>query len=283
MNIRKSTWLPGSIVIAFGLTLGLIAGPVASATTSHAKKMTTFVGGDIHTLTYTNTGLYVTGHLSGSISKDEGITWKTVPSFKNADIMGWATTNGGYLAGGHNGLFRSTNGGKSFTRFNFLGKVSDVHSLGAAGKIVYMGSPQVGFLRSTDSGKTWKVINSKFGQGLMGSMLVDTKDSLKVIAPDMDNGLVLTADGGKTWTRFGGPSGVMSVDWNRKNPKEIVALSMGAGALTKDFGKTWSLFPVPTGASAIALSPSGTKILVAVLGSEKAEILVSNDGGKNWA
>lgn len=282
MNLKKSPWLPVSIVVTFGLVFGLIAAPVASTAAGHVKRMTTFVGGDIHTLTYTKTGLFVTGHSSGSISKDEGVTWKAVPSFKNADIMGWATTSAGYLAGGHNGLFRSINDGKSFTRFNFFGKVSDVHSLGAAGKYVYMGSPQVGFLRSIDNGKSWKVVNKKFGQGFMGSMLVDSANPLKVIAPDMNNGLVITTDGGKTWSRFGGPSSVMSVDWNRKNLKEIAALSMGVGALTKDNGKTWSTFPVPMGASAIALSPTGDKIFVAILGSEKAEILSSTNGGKNW-
>lgn len=282
MNFKRLFGIPASMSTALILILSLVTAPTASATTSNVKGTTTFVGGDIHTLTYTNNGLYVTGHLSGSVSKDEGITWKAVPSFKNADIMGWATTNAGYLAGGHNGLFRSTNGGKSFARFNFLGKVSDVHSLGAAGKNVYMGSPQVGFLRSTDSGKTWKVVNQKFGQGFMGSMLVDSANPLRVIAPDMDNGLVLTTDGGKTWSRFGGPSGVMSVDWNRKDSKEIVALGMGTAALTKDNGKTWSTFPVPLGASAIAFSPSGEKIFVAILGGEKAEILSSVNVGKSW-
>ncbi len=266
------------LIVIFGLTA--IAN--ASATTSHAKRSTTFVGGDIHTLTYTKTGLFVTGHESGSLSKNEGLTWKFIPSFKNADIMGWATTNVGYLAGGHNGLFRSANDGKSFVRFDFFGKVSDVHALGAAGKNVYLGSPQVGFLRSTDSGKTWKVANKKFGQGFMGSMLVDATNPLRVIAPDMDNGMVLTIDGGKTWTRFGGPGSVMSIDWNRKDPKEIVALSMGTGAITKDNGKTWSTFPVPMGASAIAFSTAGERIFVAILGDNKAVVLSSVNGGKSW-
>lgn len=282
MSFKKLVGSSAAIITALALVSSSPATATTSVSTGHPQRSTTFVGGDIHTLTYTDNGLYVTGHLSGSLSKDEGMTWKAIPSFKNADIMGWATTDVGYLAGGHNGLFKSTNGGKSFVRFNFFGKVSDVHALGASGKTVYMGSPQVGFLRSIDSGTTWKVMNKKFGQGFMGSMLVDSSDPLRVIAPDMDNGLVLTTDGGKTWSRFGGPSSVMSVDWNRKNPKEIVALSMGAGALTKDNGKTWSTFPVPMGASAIALSPTGKNIYVAILGGEKAEILSSINVGKNW-
>lgn len=282
MNFKRLFRFHASVFTAFVLIFNLPALANASATTSHPQRSTTFVGGDIHTLTYTTSGLFVTGHKSGSLSTNEGYAWKAIPSFKNADIMGWATTNLGYLAGGHNGLFRSTDGGKSFVRFNFFGKVSDVHALGAAGKNVYMGSPQVGFLRSTDSGKTWKVINQKFGQGFMGSMLVDSANPLKVIAPDMNNGLVITIDGGKTWTRFGGPSDVMSVDWNRKDSKEIVALSMGVGALTKDGGKTWSTFSVPMGASAIAFSPTAEKIFVAILGGEKAKVLGSANGGKNW-
>ena len=116
----------------------------------------------------------------------------------------------------------------------------------------------------------------------MGSMLVDPANPLRVIAPDMSNGLVLTLDGGKKWSRFGGPSSVMSVDWNRKDTKEIVALSMGEGALTKNNGKSWSTFPVPMGASALAFSPTGKKLFIAILTGGKASVLVSSDDGKTW-
>jgi photosystem II stability/assembly factor-like uncharacterized protein len=282
MNFKKLLGFAALMFSVLLLTSNLMPSASASVNTGHPQRMTTFVGGDIHTLTSTKNGLFVTGHQSGSMSTNEGYTWKAIASFKNVDIMGWATTDVGYLAGGHDGLFRSTNAGKTFVRFSFFGKVSDVHSLGASGKNVYMGSPQAGFLHSADSGKTWKLINQKFGQGFMGSMLVDSARPLRVIAPDMNNGLVITTDGGKTWTRFGGPSSVMSVDWNGKNTREIVALGMGEGALTKDNGKTWSTFSVPTGAATIALSTTGKRMYVAILGSEKAGILSSADGGKSW-
>ena len=266
------------------LALSFIALPLTNATGAvvHAKNTTTFVGGDIHTLTFTKAGLFVTGHEAGSLSTDGGMKWKSVPSFQNVDVMAWATTSLGYLAGGHTGLLKSNDGGKNFQRYNFYGKVSDVHSLGAAGKTVYIGSPQVGFLRSADSGKSWKLVNAKIGEGFMGSMLVDPSNVLRVIAPDMTNGLVQTTDSGKTWALFGGPKGVMSVDWNPKNHKEIVALTMGSGALTKDNGKTWSTFSLPMGASAIAFSPTGSKICVAVLAGNRAGIITSLDSGKTW-
>ena len=245
--------------------------------------MTTFVGSDIHTLTFTNSGLFVTGHSAGSYSTNEGIKWRGIASFNNVDIMGWATTNLGFLAGGHNGLYKSTNGGKLFTRVNFYGNTSDVHSLGAANKIVYMGSPQVGFLRSVDAGKTWKLVNKKIGQGFMGTMLVNSLNPLTVIATDMSNGLVRTTDGGKTWVRFGGPDGAMSVTWNPQNTKEILALGMGTGGRTTDGGKTWSAFPVPMGSSAIAISPKTRRIYVAVLVGNRAKVLSSDNLGKSWA
>jgi photosystem II stability/assembly factor-like uncharacterized protein len=271
---------------ALAVTTGLILlnPPLGAAADSSSKsqRTTTFVGGDLHTLTFTKDGLFVTGHEGGSLSVNEGLKWKSVPSFKGTDIMSWATTDSLYLAGGHNGLFRSNDGGKSFTRISFYGKSSDVHSLGATAKIVYMGSPQVGFLRSSNSGKSWEVVNKKFGEGFMGSMLVDPANPLRVIAPDMNNGLVETTDGGKSWTRFGGPSGVMSIDWNPKNHKEIVALSMGAGAVTKNNGKTWTTFHVPRGSSAVAISSDGLRFFVAVLDGDRAKILSSADAGKSW-
>ena len=268
--------------MTFGIALFPVTNSVAAQSSKSVTRMTTFVGGDIHTLTLTKNGLFVTGHEGGSYSTDEGMKWRGVPTLTNTDIMGWATTSSGFLAGGHNGLYRSTNGGKSFTKFNFYGKTSDVHALGAEKKTVYMGSPQVGFLRSVDGGKSWKVINKKIGQGFMGSMLVDVKNPLRVIAPDMQNGLVETTDGGKTWTRFGGPSSPMSVDWSKKDPRKIIVLGMGGGAITKDDGNTWSTFSVPLGSAALAFSATGTSILVATLVGKRALILKSNDDGKHW-
>jgi hypothetical protein len=155
--------------------------------------------------------------------------------------------------------------------------------LGASNKTVYLGSPEVGFMKSVNAGKSWKLVNSKFGQGFMGSMLVDPKDSLRVIAPDMANGLVITLDGGKTWSKYGGPAGAMSVDWNPLNRRELVALGMGYGAITKNDGKTWVTFSVPAGTSAIAISPNGFKLFIAVWNENKAKVFSSGDEGKTWS
>jgi len=280
---RTFFFTPTLLILILGCFLSITTIASAAGTSKVVKRTTTFVGGDIHTLTFTKNGLFVTGHEAGSNSTDEGISWKGIPSLNNVDVMAWATTKLGYLAGGHDGLYRSINSGKTFTRLSFYNKASDVHALGAAGKNVYLGSPQVGFLRSIDNGKSWKVVNSKFGQGFMGTLLVDPLNPLRVIAPDMSNGLVVTTDGGKSWVRFGGPQGAMAIDWNPKNRKEIIALGMGVGGITKDNGKTWSEISVPKGASAIAFNATGSSIFVAFLVGEKASILGSDDLGKHWS
>ena len=271
-----------STSIAVSINYFVLPTAQASITAKASPRAMPYVGSDIHSLTFTKDGLFVTGHQAGSYSNNQGMKWISVPSFKNADIMGWATTNRGYLVGGHTGLYRSTDGGKTFARFNFYRTISDVHSIGAAGKNAYIASPQIGFLRSTDSGKTWVLVNAQFGQGFMGSMLVDPINPLRVIAPDMNNGLVLTTDGGKTWKPFGGPSGAMSVDWNPRNSQEIVALGVGMGAITKNDGKTWSSFPVPSGSVVIAKSPKGSRIYVALSVGDKAQVLSSDNLGRSW-
>jgi hypothetical protein len=112
----------GHSVFALILVSGLFIAPInmysahGSASKVSPSKTAIFVGGDIHTLTYTADGLFVTGHQAGNVSTDGGVSWKVISSFNNADIMGWATTSSGYLAGGHTGMYRTTNRGKTFSR-----------------------------------------------------------------------------------------------------------------------------------------------------------------------
>lgn len=94
------------------------------------------VGGDLHTLTAVEEALDVGGHADVAVSRDAGRQWEQVPSSENADAMGWAQTSDALLAGGHPGLFRSTDGGVSVTQLTGSGAVPAVHALGAAGDTV---------------------------------------------------------------------------------------------------------------------------------------------------
>lgn len=249
---------------------------------SGVKNSRVFVGGDLHTLTVVGNQLFVTGHEGAGVSINGGRSWHTIASLNYADIMGWSTTPKGFLAGGHPGLYRSSDNGSTFTKINFYKNVSDVHSIGSAGSTVYLGSPQIGLLVSLDGGKTWKLRNAKVGQGFMGSMLVDPSDPKRVIAPDMQAGLVISSNGGVTWKSMGGPPGTMSVAWNPKNIRNVASIGMMSSATSSDGGRTWKSFSPPKNATAIAYSANGKTLYVASLIGDQAQAYSSSNSGKTW-
>ncbi len=282
MKTKKHS-LSVALLLVAGILVPASTESASAATTRPLAKSGTFVGGDLHTLIFTKAGLFVTGHQGGSASTDLGMTWKPVASLKNTDIMSWAVLDSTYFAGGHLGLHQSSDAGKSFKSIPFFGRATDVHALGGAANTVYLASPQVGLLRSTDKGKSWTLINQKIGTGFMGSMLVDPLKPERIIAMDMTNGLVTSSDGGITWSLFGGGLGAVSVSWNPKNHRELVALTMDGGARSIDSGKSWKKFVVPTGSAAVAISSDGLKIYVATLANGQARVMSSSDQGKSWA
>jgi photosystem II stability/assembly factor-like uncharacterized protein len=276
----------GATVLGIGAIVGTviyIANPFGNSSKASEPNLSqTYVGGDLHSLTALGNKLYVTGHEAAGVSSDGGKSWASIPSLNNADVMSWSKTSNVFLVGGHSGLYKSTDGGTTFFKNTFYDDVSDVHSIGATGKMIYLGSPQVGLLASSDGGKSWKMRNKRIGQGFMGSMLVDPSNPKRLIAPDMQAGLLTSSDGGLTWTAMGGPSGSMSVTWNPTNIGQIAAIGMGGGAISNNAGKTWQSFSLPPGSSALAYSSDGTRLYVATLVGANAQIFASNDMGKNW-
>jgi photosystem II stability/assembly factor-like uncharacterized protein len=147
--------------------------------------------------------VYVGGYAAVAVSRDGGRGWREVPSLQGADVMSWAVTPGAVLAGGHPGLFRSTDGGVSFNRVTSAAAVPDVHALGAAGTTACLASPQAGLLASSDGGSSWQVRNAQAGRSFMGTILVDPTDPNRLIAPDMSAGLATSSDDGRSWRPLG--------------------------------------------------------------------------------
>ncbi len=277
---------PILVVLGTILTMaGSLPTAATAATLSSSSKSVPnqlFVGDHLHTTSVMGDRYFMTGHESAGVSEDGGKSWKPMHSLDGADVMSWTSSSLGILAGGHNGLFKSTDKGATFKKITFFGSTSDVHAIGAAGKTVYLGSPQVGLLSSIDGGATWKMRNAKVGQNFMGSLLVDPRNPKRVIAPDMSAGLSISTNGGATWSSLGGPAGPMAVAWNVKNIKEIAAIGMMDSAMSADGGHTWKQIRLPHGAAAIDFSADGKKLIVGVLVGNKAQIYTSINRGKNW-
>ena len=247
-----------------------------------AWKTAPLVGGDLHTVTTIGDALYVGGHTAAAVSRDGGRLWQQIPSLADADPMGWAVTPDSVLVGGHPGLFRSTDDGATFSPVSGSAAVPDVHALGGVGAIVYLASPQVGLLASTDAGRSWQVRNAQAGRSFMGTILVDPKDPDRLIAPDMAGGLVTSTDGGRTWKPLGGPMGAMAVAWNPADIRQVVAVGMNGGARSTDGGATWQDIDLPEGSSAVSYDPSGQTLYAGALEADRALIYSSADNGVTW-
>lgn len=281
--MRRLSKLGMGIAVVGVLLTGAPPGANAVGKPTGSMMNQIYVGDHLHTMSVMGNRYFVTGHEGAGMSDDGGRSWKPMSTLDGADVMSWTTTSQGILAGGHFGLFRSTNKGLTFKRITFFGSSSDVHAIGASGKTVYLGSPQVGLLMSTDGGTLWKIRNAKVGQNFMGSMLVDPKNPKRVIAPDMSAGLAMSSDAGLTWSPLGGPAGPMAIAWNPKNMNEIASIGMMNSGLSIDGGKTWKELRLPSGAAAIDFSSDGKKLIVGVLVGKKAHISTSLNHGKSWS
>lgn len=279
---RLRNWGIGvAVVAAAALIVALVArnGDDAPAASGDAP----VVGGDLHTVFAVDDALYVGGHARAAVTRDDGKTWQDIGDLEGADAMGWAASGDDtLLAGGHPGLYRSTDGGATFEQLSGSSAVPDVHALGGAGDVVYLASTQAGVLASTDGGTTWEVRNADAGKSFMGTILVDPEDTDRLIAPDMSGALATSSDGGRTWSSLGGAMGAMAAAWNPANTGEIIAAGMQGAERSTDGGDTWEPVPLPSGTTAVGYAPDGNTIYAGVLSGEEAIVHRSTDDGNTW-
>ena len=266
------------VLLVVGVTLLATRGGDSPGSTANGP----VVGGDLHTVAVVGDALYVAGHAAVGVSRDGGRQWQQVDALKGADPMGWAVTSDTVLVGGHPGLFRSTDNGATFNKVTGAGTVPDAHALGGAGGTFYLGSPQAGLLASTDGGRSWQVRDAQAGRSFMGTILVDPRDPVRLIAADMSAGLTASSDGGRTWKPLGGPSGAMAVAWNPTDTRQIIAVSVNGGARSSDGGGTWEQLTLPANTSAVSYDPAGATVYAGALDGERARVYRSVDAGVSW-
>lgn len=241
-----------------------------------------YVGGDLHTLAVRPDVMYVGGHDGVAVSRDDGHSWEQIRSLGGVDAMGWAFTPRSILVGGHGGLRRSIDGGRTFQRMVGV-PVGDVHGLGAAGRTVYLSSPDGGLLVSRDAGETWALVSEEMGGAFMGTMLVDPVNPSHLLAPDMQNGVVESTDGGRGWRRLGGPRGTMAIAWDERDHRRLLAIGMTGGARSSDAGRSWTGVDLPDNASAVAIDPADpSRLYAAKLTKDRATVYISTNDGRDW-
>jgi len=231
-----------------------------------------------------------------------------------------------YIGAASGGIFKSTDGGTHWKSIFDEQPVSSVGSLAIAPSdpnIIWAGTGETfirsnisignGIYKSTDSGKTWKLMGLE-KTGRIGRIIIDPHDPNIVFAaamghcygPQKERGVYRTIDGGKTWEN------VLFVDENTgcsdivmdPNNRRILFAGMwqlqiktwgrvsggpGSGLyMSRDGGATWKklndngLPKSPIGKIALAMSPDNSERIYALIESDEGVLWRSDDGGDNW-
>ena len=135
--------------------------------------------------------------------------------------------------------------------------------------------PYLGYMRSTDNGKTWSVV-SRLGEADLHQI---RRIHDKIYAFDAVLGAILiSTDGGKNWTeRFTPRQLVLDFVVDPEDPEHIIASTADQLYGTDDEGNSWR--PADQGKSPRLAWPEKDTILRA---DSDGIFMVSTDGGDSW-
>jgi len=172
-----------------------------------------------------------------------------------------------------------------------------------------------GLFKSTDGGKSWKLMGLANSERINRIALHPNNPDIAYVAamgtlwgPNEERGVYKTTDGGKSWERIlyiNDSTGATDIKIDTVNPDKLFAgmwqfrrwpyyfKSGGEGSglyVTYDGGQSWQqkteedgLPAGELGRMAFALSPANPKRVYALVEAEKSALLRSDDGGDSWS
>lgn len=212
-------------------------------------------------------------------SRDGGRSWSH--ETLSGDAMNLARPSADTLwAAGHELLAKSVDGGETWVDVRPSGLPGlDIHGFAVDPRdprTLFAAVAGRGLYRSRDGGRSFAPVSSDVGPGAMA--LAVTPDG-RILAGEMQQGLMMSADDGRSWSREL-PAGVMGLAVNPKVPKRVLATGPGV-FLTEDGGRTWiQVLELEDGAGPVAWSSSDARLAYAV-GFDRV-LYRSGDGGRTW-
>jgi photosystem II stability/assembly factor-like uncharacterized protein len=253
-------------------------------------------------------------------STDRGKTWKNIGLRdtrhigalivhpKNPDIMFVAALGHAYGPNAERGIFRTTDGGKSWQKVVYKDERTggiDVVFDPNNSNILYAalwqvlrtpwslnsGGPGSGLYKSSDGGATWKRLEGHgLPEGILGRIGVSVSgaDSERVYAliEAKQGGLYRSDDGGDNWTRVNDDERYRQRAWyfthifaDPKSVDTVYVLNTGLFKST-DGGKTFTLLPAPHGDHhGLWIDPTNPDRLI---DGNDGGATISLDGGRTW-
>lgn len=225
-----------------------------------------------HLLLGTHAGLHET--------TDGGRTWAEA-GLAGRDAMNLVRTDDGTVwAAGHEVLARSDDGGASWTDVEPEGLPGlDVHGFAAHpedARVLYAAIAGEGLYRSDDGGRSFELVSREVGPGVMA--LAVAPDG-RLLAGEMEQGLMASDDGGATW-RPALAAGLLGLAVSQAHEGRMLATGPGI-LLSTDGGESWEeARAIPEGAGPVAWSPSEPDVAYAV-GFDR-RLYRSEDAGTTW-
>jgi hypothetical protein len=213
----------------------------------------------------------------------------------------YAGTSGAFIGPLFRGMFKSIDGGMSWTPLASTPGPASVVSVAIDPQnpaIVYAGTanlPPDTLFKSTNGGTTWAPMSTGLPNGIVNAVAVDPQTSSTVYA-GTQFGLFKSINGGTSWTPMNTgftPSStptVLALVIDPQNPSTLYAGTGGFGVFKSiDGGANWTAAStgivtnagVPSGLiNALALDPSRPNVLYAATSS--SGVFRTINGGANW-
>jgi photosystem II stability/assembly factor-like uncharacterized protein len=213
---------------------------------------------------------------------------------------------------GERGLYRSNDGGKTWTRCLYINDRTGIISLSmnpANPGEIYAGAWQAerkpwtiisggpashtGIYKTTDGGDTWQHLTKGLPQDLIGKVDVDVSPARPsrvyaiLEAPGKQSGVYRSDDSGASWTLISDQANLVArpfyytyIDADPKNP-DIVYVNNLSFYRSTDAGKSWTAIPTPHGDNhGMWIHPDHPEIFIQ---ANDGGANVTQNGGRTWS